>query len=399
MMKKYWKSVVVLSFIIIGLSSYLIHSALLASELPRFELEHKSGDESLVDSMSVAGVYIDDKYHNAFDFDGEDTNYRSDSTFFEDMIGGYDPVKERLIDEYRDFMRGAPYLYQNYYDGDDALVIVEEDWNHRYNQMETDLKVSYLNKETEEEQKFTIDLEDGNYANVIEVQYVDGEIFVFSDHANSNERVLMEYVYDVESKQLISEKEILKSEGSNENEVDYSQINKLYESVPYQPMENLIFRAEEVEMEEFEEGLREVGREEKLFQYELKTGEITELDLPVEDYGYADRYDGQYIYFEQPNDENTISIRPYDLEKEEFQEEIEIVQHKIENENELDQSQHVEQLRPTIYEVRDQLLYTLENNSLKVIDVESGETVYEGEISSNDGIDMENVRFDDMRFE
>ncbi|WP_054753283.1 hypothetical protein [Piscibacillus salipiscarius] len=204
-MRKYWKVVAILALIVVGVSTYLVQTALASQDLPRFEIEHKNGDESVVEDVSFSGAYVQHNIQNVFRFDGEETEYSIESSFIEEMIGSKGPVEEELIEKYRDFMRGKPYLYNNFYNGDDALVIVEEDWNYT-GQSRAKLNVSYLNKETEKELETVINVENAHYANVIEVQYMDGRIHIYVNYAEQESRILREFIYDVEGEAIVSDK-------------------------------------------------------------------------------------------------------------------------------------------------------------------------------------------------
>ncbi|MGP4072937.1 hypothetical protein ACTWQB_10335 [Piscibacillus sp. B03] len=390
-MKKYWKSVVVLAFIVIGLSTYLIQSSLASSDLPRIQIEHVSGDESLVEGIGLSGSYIVDNRYNTFNFDGEDTNYGSERSFTEEIIGRRSTLEDELINEYRNFMRGQPYLYDNFYNSDDALVIVDSEWDYFNGQSRAELRVSFLNKDTEEEQHKVINLENTHYANVLEVQYIDGRIYLYVEFVQQNDRrKVREFVYDVESKVMVSDQEVFESDEPGENR--YVEVRKLRESIMHEPADSMVLRATEVLLEEGEDGLRETEREEKLYKYDIQNGEMTQLDLPAEEYGSAQRFDGQLIYFMQPSEES-LNIIPYDIESEEFMDGIKMPQSEPEIESGLEH-----QTSP-FFDVKDQRVYMLDGNAIHVIDATTGETVYEGKIVVDEDVDFENIRIDDLRFQ
>lgn len=390
-MKKYWKSIFTLALIVIGLSMFLLQSSFASSDLPRFELEHKSGDESLVEDVIVTGSYVQSNNHSSFIFNGDETEYSQEHSFTEYLLNayGYDPIRERLTDEYRDFMRGQPYLHHNFFESEEALVIVEEEWDYT-GQSRVKLNVSYLNKETQEEQHKVINVENTHYASVMEVQYIDGRIYLYVQYTQEDDkRIIREFVYDVESKTIVSDQEVFESE--EREGTRYVDVRKLNESVTHAPTTSMVFRVTDALLEEGKDGLREVEREEKLYKYEIKNGEMTPLDLSAEEYGVAEYFDGQFIYFVQGDSGDSIKVLPYDIESDQFMDAIEIPQSGSESRPE-------HQASP-FFDVKDQHIYMLDENNVNVIDATTGETVYEGQIAADEEFDFEELRIERLTFE
>ncbi|RPF55286.1 hypothetical protein [Aquisalibacillus elongatus] len=376
-MKKYWKTIVVLTVLVVGIGSYLVQTSLVANSLPELQIEHVSGDESLAESVVLSGKYADGKSAPEWlTLDYKGTEYMSERSFIEQMVGKRGPVQERLIDEHKGFMRGVSYLHDNFYEDDEVLAVAETSWDFSF--QTANIELSYLKKESGEEVHETLHLGSMDYAHILEVQYHENKIMVFAEGYFNNGNGLIEMVYDLEEDRM-TQNELLENKSQNSNHMSFSKVN---DSVTYQPMDHLIFRSTEEQLSN--EGRVEVAGT-KFYQYDVNEMELSELELPINENGFVSGFDGNTVYFEEQTPEE-IKITPFNIEGGDFKEDF-----VFEKANEDDQFMFN-------YKIKDGNLYVLNHLELRVIDLENKETLYEGEITIDNEEQLENLELNRMEF-
>src|SRR5690625_4527308 len=122
-MKKYIKSLIIITVIVVSFGTYYITSAITFNNMPRIEIETVSGDESLVEDLILDGAYSVDELYEPFQIEDLTTTYFRDLNTIEMFSGYFNPTYKRLVDEHRSFMRGKYVDRSNFYEDDEHLVV------------------------------------------------------------------------------------------------------------------------------------------------------------------------------------------------------------------------------------------------------------------------------------
>ena len=152
-MKKYKALLIVLAVIVATLST---HYALLASASNKNAVifETLSGDDRYLSELIIEGYVDSAHYYSRVKIQDGETKHLRNSLFDQNAGLAY----ERLMDDYKDFMRGKLLRVSHYYEDDEQLIYVKEPDNIWQLTPGDDLpyKVDILNKSDNSVTSFTV---------------------------------------------------------------------------------------------------------------------------------------------------------------------------------------------------------------------------------------------------
>ncbi|GEL77216.1 hypothetical protein [Tenuibacillus multivorans] len=382
-MKKFWKSILLLVVIVGGIGTYYVQSAIATNSLPDVTIETVEGDESLIEPLVFEGLVSHDENEEQFLLSQGETLYNGDLSFVERFEGVHNMTLNRLRQGYRDFMRGVDYLYRNVYEDNQRLILVNVNESYSaYGVEDIELEVNMLNKGTEKSETYTMEIDSEqriNFYNIADVQYSDGKVIVLTDlserYQDGSKPGITELIFDIQSGELVSQETIISFDQLEQDNID-QRISQLGESVLYAPSEYVVFRKSQYEIvrNEQADSLTEEMIENELLAYNVKTGEIEQLEIPQNENSDVRYFDGSNLYFEKTKDgENFLSV--YNIAEQDFQKDVPI-----------GSDSHP---YPYIL-VNAGYIYMLnqEENHLNVISVDTNKSVYKGEIKVKDEAEM-----------
>ena len=276
MMKRYWKVISLTAVILLTFSIYYIGSGLAKEELLGLELVTISGDEELIEGITINGDYSDDFNHASFRLTNEGITYASDLNYFNRYSGIYQsPTITKLIEEHRGFMRGKERI-ELFYEDDEMLAYVER------KSQDSTFEVGILDKASNDKHSFSVRIpkEDPfDYMNIIEVQRVGERLHVITRNYHLEGEKVYVYEIDIKGEKITNDQPIINTTNNS-----YINIENDYQDVHKQPY--LVLSVNEVEWNE------ELGHEEQvsseLISYHIETGEQTTIESPEDWNPYPD---------------------------------------------------------------------------------------------------------------
>ncbi|MFC0015574.1 MULTISPECIES: hypothetical protein [Allobacillus] len=386
-MKKYIKTVVLIGFVVLSIGTYYVYTALASSENPELSVETVSGDETLLEPITLLGVHSKESMYNRFKLDQKGSTYESDLNLIDQIDGTFQVTKQRLEHDYRSFMRGKDFYSGHIYEDAEQLVIVESNFNRTY-ENDISLTASWLDKNTEKSSSIDVDFPGNNYsfANIMDVQMNDNVIQVFANmHVNTRndnytEIHLMEINADTE--ELIGQKVLLSGdEESDEN----SSVNftTLRGSVEWAPNEYIVIRKQAYQFDEATH--TEQITNENLYAYDVKNKQMKELDMP-EDFTtrHVDSFDGSTLYYYDELAEG-LRINSYQIEEGSFSEDLLIDVDSI-------------SFYPSLTHQGNLYLVTNTDKEmyLQIFDLSDGQSLYKGKINATENEDLEDVHIEEI---
>ncbi len=150
---------------------------------------------------------------------------------------------------------------------------------------------------------------------------------------------------------------------------------------PLQANENVVFLITHSNFEEGSDGLRELSSSNEILFYNLKTQKKDTIDMPASlSDNQAIFYEGSTIYFSKFSEQNLI-VTPLSVEN-----------HEVGDEFTIHLSNEVSEEVPPLVIVKESKLYAVSqimnsktNASVAVVNVETGESLYEGEVVMKNG--------------
>ncbi|MEI3604207.1 hypothetical protein SPD48_00765 [Pseudogracilibacillus sp. SE30717A] len=282
-MRKYWKTIALSVFIVIGISMFYINVNTVTKEFPRFNFKIIEGNEEAVDKLVINGdLYNGMTNFEQFRVNSTGTTYLRDEPFSKRIIGYYQDIYgEDLQKEYRTFMRGKSTDPAKFYETDEILAYAETPysfWSYDTYEFEIDI----LNKKTKKTVSFSTPIPDrANYWYVAPYGvYVDeNEISIITLNEQVNEDVIENtsvhvYTYNIDTEQLVGE-EVIDSLNYSSSEDGYNDIQVMAID------ENIFISQQKVNYIETEDDFAyEKVNTEKIIHYNVNTHTKEEFTLP-----------------------------------------------------------------------------------------------------------------------
>lgn len=323
-MKRYISSVLMVVIILLSIGTYYINVASYASNLPELTFKKLEGDEDELKSVHVNGDYIDGRIVENFDMEVESNKieYRTQLSYYEDMVRNYEPNDERLVNEYRSFMRGKEYN-DSYYEDKDNLTFVTMDINYENRKYSSNFKIESLDKKNKEEKSFEIDVPDQDkYADISvrDVQFAQSKLQIITqnDVLTNDENDMVEihhYTINLAGNKIVSDETILSETFDSSNQGHFAMPSKVVGKL------NNVFIVALVKGSYSEEGeFKEKKAESSLFSYHYDTKELEKIKLPNDvdiTYEFFESdffFDEKNLYIKEQSDERT-RIWTFDIVK------------------------------------------------------------------------------------
>lgn len=389
-MKKYWKFTATIAVIVFSIGAFYVNSALSAPQYPEFVIKKQSGDTEEIKSLVLEGGYHEGivmSYTNThFKITSEGSEYSNGSSLIDQVRGQQAPIIKDLQKKYRDFMRGKGQSIDLFFENDNLLAYADVKYKMGASSSR-DFKfvISILNKDDGNTTSFNINVPDTSVADYIfveDVQVIDNELKLITHNTiNKNENYFNEkhiYTLDISTGTITNNEKILSIPQEQGNSYVDAQLIK---SNPIQANENLVFLTTQSNFEEGSDGLKESSSSIELVSYNLKTQEKETIELPesLKD-SKASFFDGSTIYFSKISEQHLI-VTPYSIVNNHAGSEFTI---KLLN------SRSNEQPSPIII-AKENKLYAVSsisdsktNARVAVVNVNTGETLYEGEVVRKD---------------
>lgn len=384
-MEKYWKFTAIITVIVLSIGTFYVNSAMSKTEYSKFAIKKQSGNEEEIQELVLDGYYHEGgsmNYTNTnLKITSDGSEYRNGSSFIDQIIMQPAPMIKELQEEHRNFMRGKGQFVDSFYENEKFVAYA--DVKYKIGALaSSDYKfaISVLNKDDGSTTSFTIKVPDSSeveHINVEDVQMVDNELNLITHNMiRDNGKHLNEkhiYTFDLSTKKIINHETIFSIlEQQSDSYVDA----RLIKTNPKQANENVVFLKTQSKIIQQEESERMEESSQELIAYNLKTKEKEKIDLPesLKEHQVS-FFDGSTIYFTKYN-EHDLVVTPFSVENKEAG-----------NEFTIQLSNSTSNVKPPIIMVKDSKLYATTNitnletkASITVVDVKTGETLYEGEL-------------------
>src|SRR5690625_3643108 len=126
-MKRYWKLITIATVIVLTIGTFYIQSSLAKNKYPTFSIKHQSGDETLVENVTIHGTYNEgDVWIGNIGISIEGMTEHNQFSYLDMLTGKYlDTEIKRLQKEHRNFMRGKGEDTSLFFDDKDTLAFVD----------------------------------------------------------------------------------------------------------------------------------------------------------------------------------------------------------------------------------------------------------------------------------
>ncbi|MUV38356.1 hypothetical protein JNUCC1_02194 [Lentibacillus sp. JNUCC-1] len=391
-MKKYWKSIAITMIIVLGLGTFYLQVALASGGNPNFTIKTIEGDKAKAENLRIDGYYSTDTIDENITITQEGSKYMSDYSYWERLNGiNHDPMYKRLTTEYRGFMRGKSPWMGSMYEDDSYLAYAAVEYDFRsFETGDFTFNLAVLDKKADKENEFSYLMEGANkvnHASIESVEKVGDELKVFATlFKRTGEEELHLYVFDLNSQELVDDQPLDQIDPSKQQEYE-TYIRLLHVTDPLAPKDYVVFRKEVLDHStvEFSDKGDQIQQpeviESDLVVFNLETEETENLDLPkrLEDKSQVDLFDGENLYFVE-TDDTGMTIVKYNIDKQEIINELEV------------EMKDAERLRNfSNMTIKGDKLYLLLNDpasdttpKIYALNTETGETVFEGEVTAED---------------
>jgi len=376
-MKRYWRLIVIVTVVILTIGAFYIKSSLAAGNYPEFKIEKISGNERLINSVILNGNYTaGNSMGESVKVTPDGSEYNSNQSFIERIQGLYNNKIYRLQQEYRGFMRGKTGSITSYFEEEETLAyaeVINQSVRISNNDMEFDIAV--LNKENDETISFTVPVPNrAMYTQVYveDVQMTDDTLKVVTrNFSKDGGNAIYLYSFDI-MKQEINEDERVAITGENENNA-MNHLGMISASDQTAAQKYIIFSKDSPDGQDVQ----------GYIVYNLETGEQRTLEPSQDLSGDALAYDNEYLYFSIGN-----QIVQYNIETDEITAEIDLPSQDTSNGD-------MQRNTLPMLHVDSDKMYLLTGNpgkktsqNIAVIDTTTGETLYNGQLTSKKPIDQ-----------
>lgn len=391
-MKRYVKLIIIAVVILLSIGVYYIQPMFSADERPEFKIIANSGDETLSENMVLKGYYSENVMlgmgiGDDIKITPKGTTYYSDSSnSFQSQLSESDYEKiNQLQEDYRSFMRGKEPILANFFE-DDTLLAYAELTTNNYSSVTEDeeFKIEVLNKKTNKESSFSVDLPKGtnySYMYIEDIEVANNQLIIVTNgYSLNNENEQDEHhFYSISlPNEKIEKDESLQLDLVNLDGKQIQYVELLSGMNTVQTSKFLVYRVE-IGDAKSETELYEATYE--LIGVNIESGEQFLIDLSDEvgnqALSSAFSIEKDILYFYKKNKE-TITIYTYSLEQKELRE-META--------ELSEAQKTALKEEITLSVHNGTAFFVNNDKIKgkdqqimAFDLESGKAVFEGSL-------------------
>jgi len=387
-MKKYWKSISIAVITVAAIGFFYIQSALAGVNYPEYEMEKLSGNQEELEGLVLYGDYREGNIKgDNFQITAEGTQYNGELSYFDRLHTDFGfPEINQFQQKYKNFMRGKHSIFQ----------LAENDNHLAHASVNSEIKsgmvfqVEVLDKDANHTMEFTVDVPDNEkYSTVfVEQIYIAGEevSVVTRNHVNGSidsfSTEIHVYDIDIGEESLVNDEMVVSySEGSGGRNM--TNVYTPGNGSTLQSNSHAIFIVEQWERDENEEeGYYSQFADSKITSINVETNEVSEFELPDElkDIAHSVLLEDSTLYFTSQV-ENGLEITVYDLENQELDENRSF---NIET-DQMPMGSPVTTIKEGRMYVASQSSEDYAPANIFVIDLQSGELVYEGQITGGNG--------------
>ncbi|HEY2494014.1 MAG TPA: hypothetical protein VGI33_14045 [Paenibacillus sp.] len=295
-MRRYWFSILLSLFIIVGIGTYYVYGA--TDRLPEYKLSTVEGDVNEGAKIQLEGSYVGGRGSKVVSVTADGSDYQRRHSIYRNSFAdtrswlNEQADIRQMIKDHRTFMRGKGYVESFYKDEEwtiyaEAVVNSDDVANSK-----VVLNIEILNQNSGEVSHFELIVDEHiSYSHVEDVQLIDNQIHILTltypegevDESDSKEQY-HDYVVDMNSGALTNNETLaLGVKAKDDARLNYSSITSATFSEPSDYA--LLLVHEEEKSEETNQG--RVLYNEYPYSYAYKTGKITALPDTLKTAGIA----------------------------------------------------------------------------------------------------------------
>ena len=376
-MKKYWILILISVVMVATIGTFYMQSVLAGNNKPVFTIEKINGDEKEIESLLLSGFYDSGLNYMSEDIEIslEGLKYLEDRSFIERVKEGYGTERfNQLREEYRYFMRGKYDRLDSYFENEDYLAYADVSYKNPYEvSSELQFTVAVLDKQKNKTISFDHLVPNSGdfwYLDPAKVLVIDGQLKIITrnEMREDNSREVHQYTFDLTEKKLLNEEVIFSLENKANEYIEMEQLNV---DDPTEETDNVVFIKRSIEQNE--DGYMEDVTGEELVIYDLATNTSKIINLEdLAEYGYPEYLAEQNIYLTD-TDDGVLNVSVYDIKSEQIIDQIEgpVLNNEVAWTTAFNDGK---------FFIVDSYVDYETPAYITVIDLQNGETVFEGEI-------------------
>ncbi|RLQ92742.1 hypothetical protein [Planomicrobium sp. Y74] len=387
-MKKYWKSIAVVTGIILSIGTFYVNSAISAENYPELTVQTVNGNAQEMESLIIEGAYRTLSSMNYLGTDlkitAQGSSYNSPSLL--DRVTGYYPtVIKELKEANRSFMRGKNLAANQYFEDNQFLAYANIDQKiSSFGSNKFNFEIAVLNKADDEVNSFTLKVpaEEGlDHVFLEDVQMLEDKIYLITrnmliknDDYNDEKHV---YEIDRVSKKLTNHEALVEITPFKANLHTHIQ---LVEGSPTAATEQIIMVKTEDTVMEDTESTRVTDSKKEIVAYNLATKEIETINVPNLNFeeNQLSFVKDSTIYFTRVEGQELV-ITPYRLGASQVEKDFKIQLHST-TENDHPESLMISVKEDRLYAVSRQI-DSNSNGEVAVVDIQTGKLLFQGQIT------------------
>lgn len=336
-MKRYGKLIVLAAVVLITIGFYYIQPVFKPDTKPEFALTVKKGDKSLIEDMALEGYYSENYtlgIGSEVKITTEGITYYDDAAYLNSLQGSglaYEKITQ-LQNDHKSYMRGKTPDVMNFFEDDSILAYAELDTsNFSSTTEEAQFQIDVLNKKTNDELSFSVDLPqaaDYDYMYVEDVEVANNKLIIVTSGTPTNGEALQEekhfYTISLPNEKIEKDESLqLDLLDSQNKEIQYIELVNATHNV--YSSDYLVYRVELSDVPSDME-LNEEEQELALSTYSLigvnvETGEQFLIDISDEvgnqTVGNLISMEDNTLYFHEKNTEG-VNVYAYSLAEKEL---------------------------------------------------------------------------------
>ncbi|MEC0091124.1 hypothetical protein [Paenibacillus macquariensis] len=396
-MRRYWISIVLSAFIIVGLGTYYVYGAVV--DFPGYKISKVSGDVNEGSKISVQGNFANGGRYQLLIATAEGSDYPNRRSAYSQFFSGTRPWMNdqadirQILNDHRSFMRSKGNI-NSFYKDDEWIIYADAVFNNAFGvKSEIVLSIDTLNQTSGVVKHYETIVEDPmDYSQIFveDVQLIGEQIHMFigqhsktnqnKGNSNSSKVEYHDYVVDMNSGALMNNISLALGDNTKDNVelFDRSIMNTIYSAPSDHAI--LIVYDEQKRVNDYMGII-----DEHLYSYAYKTGVLTDLSDTMLKAGIDDigdiRLDGHILTILN-YEEDFIKLSRYNIDTE-----------KVTNEDISLSAQQLGAEKIIMGTTKNNKLYILfyKNDIPKVAVLDAtngailytGEVVYEGEASES----------------
>lgn len=406
-MKHYVKLAVLIPLIIVCIGVYYVAGA--NSAYPEFELRGQKGNDKEALPVSLYG----NNRNEAFIIDAQGSHFQSEQSFWKslDFNYHYNPEMQKLAKEHRDFMRGKRNLLAVY---EDEKIIGYADIEERkieasgVPQLAFDFDISVYDKQKRSSSSFKVNVpQKGMYDSIspYDVQ-IEGQTMkmvakirksadISADRNSSSIEELHLYTFDLGGKKVVEDQTLIS--GASAGEDTQVRIRTVYESETTQKGRYAVIDIQYSK----KNAKKELTMDKRDIVYcDVWSGQMSVMREPIvnelvdNEAEFAVRHTGDELYLTSWLDPKRPRVVRYNLVENKVKADVAIKLDHIKSDEQ--SANHSKIANNRLYTLISQNRGNVDNPTLIIADLNTGNIVYEGILSRKDNKPLEDLMIYDL---